>query len=115
VQGSLDDDQAEELVVVDLRGKSNMADALVIASARNPRHMRAMADHLKQRLKEAGAPAPPIEGLEQCIWVLVDAGDVIVHLFRPEMRRIYNLEKMWGAQLPEPKGSSSRSAPEGGA
>ncbi|MDX1483307.1 MAG: ribosome silencing factor [Alphaproteobacteria bacterium] len=101
IKRSLDDDLAEEVVVIDLAGKTTIADHMVIASGRNPRHIGAMAEHLKEKIKAAGLPSPPIEGLEQSEWVLIDGGDVIVHLFRPESRLLYNLEKMWGGQWNE--------------
>lgn len=100
IEQSLDDDQAEDVVVIDLEGKSSIADALVIASGRNGRHIAAMADHLRDKLKNAGYGESAIEGVPQCDWVLVDAGDVIVHLFRPEVRAFYNIEKMWGVEGP---------------
>lgn len=96
VEKSLDDDQADDVAVIDLTGKTAIADFMVIASGRNPRHITAMAEHLKEKIKATGAPSPPIEGLPAADWVLVDGGDIIVHLFRPETRKIYNLEKMWG-------------------
>ena len=74
---------------------------MVIASGRSTRQVGAMAEHLAQKLKEAGASRVSVEGMPQCDWVLIDGGDVIVHLFRPEIRRFYNLEKMWGEMLPE--------------
>jgi ribosome-associated protein len=95
----LDTDQAEDVTVIDLAGKSAMADYMVIASGRNPRHIGAMAEHLRERIKASSGRTPPIEGLATADWVLVDQGDVVVHLFRPEVRRLYNLEKMWGAVL----------------
>lgn len=100
IEKSLDDDQAEDIVIIDLEGKSSIADALVIASGRNGRHIAAMADHLRDILKNAGYGESAIEGVPQCDWVLVDAGDVIVHLFRPEVRAFYNIEKMWGVEGP---------------
>lgn len=96
---SLDDDQADNVVVIDLAGKSAMADYLVIASGRNPRHIGAMAQHLREKIKSAAGISPPIEGMTSAEWVLVDQGDVVVHLFRPETRKLYNLEKMWGDDL----------------
>lgn len=90
------------MVVVDLHGKSSIADYLVIASGRSQRQVASMAEHLERKLKGAGAPRVSIEGARQGDWVLIDGGDVIVHLFRPEIRRFYNLEKMWGMTLPEP-------------
>jgi len=102
VSQSLDDDKAEDIVVIDLHGKSSIADYLVIASGRSSRQVAAMADHLAHKLKEAGARRVAVEGARQGDWVLIDGGDLIVHLFRPEVRRFYNLEKMWGMTLPEP-------------
>jgi len=95
----LDDDQADNVAVIDLAGKSVMADYLVIASGRNPRHIGAMAQHLRDKIKSAAGVSPPVEGLNSAEWVLVDQGDVVVHLFRPETRQLYNLEKMWGAAI----------------
>lgn len=91
----LEDNKAENIVTIDLSGKSSLADYMVIASGRSSRHSMAMADHLAQKLKTPGSATPPIEGLPQADWVLIDAGDVIVHLFRPEVRTFYNLERMW--------------------
>lgn len=93
---SLDDDQAQEIVSIPLEGKSSIADHMVIASGRSTRQVAAMAQKLAERLKKAGRGSPRIEGLPAADWVLVDAGDVIVHLFRPEVRTFYNLERMWG-------------------
>lgn len=93
----LDDDQAQEIVCIDLRGKSPMADTMIVASGRSHRHVGALADHVLRALKEAGYGKARVEGLPHCDWVLIDAGDVIVHLFRPEVRAFYNLEKMWTA------------------
>ena len=92
----LEDDQAQDIVSIPLEGKSSIADHMVIASGRSTRQVAAMAQKLSQELKEAGGPSPPIEGLPAADWVLVDAGDVVVHLFRPEVRSFYNLERMWG-------------------
>jgi ribosome-associated protein len=94
VMQSLDDDQAQEVVSIPLAGKSNIADFMVIASGRSTRQVAAMAQKLAERIKEAGGSAR-IEGLTNADWVLIDAGDVIVHLFRPEVRSFYNLERMW--------------------
>lgn len=98
IEQSLDDDKGEDIVVIDLHGKSDIADFMVIASGRSTRQVAAMAEHLRDRIKQAGHGAPRVEGLTQGDWVLVDAGDVIVHLFRPEVRSFYNLEKMWQAE-----------------
>ena len=92
---SLDDDKAENIVTIDLEGRTALCDAAVIASGRSSRHVSAMAEHLARRLKESGYGTRPISGQAQGDWVLVDAGDVIVHLFRPEVRDYYDLEGMW--------------------
>ncbi len=94
VMQSLDDDQAQEVVSIPLAGKSNIADFMVIASGRSTRQVASMAQKLAERIKQAGGSAR-IEGLTNADWVLIDAGDVIVHLFRPEVRSFYNLERMW--------------------
>jgi ribosome-associated protein len=97
---SLDDDKAEDIVVIDLAGKTSIADYMVVASGRSSRQVGAMAEHLRDKLKTAGAHAVEVEGMAQADWVLIDAGDVIIHLFRPEVRTFYNLEKMWGVEPP---------------
>ncbi len=94
VLASLDDDKAEEVVAIDLRGRTSIADCMVVATGRSARQVGAMAEHLMEKLKAAGV-RPSSEGMPQCDWVLIDGGDVIVHLFRPEVRSFYNLEKMW--------------------
>ena len=94
---TLEDDKAEELVVIDLDGKSSVADQMIIASGRSVRHVGALADHILRKLKDIGAGRARVEGLPNADWVLIDAGDVIVHLFRPEVREFYNLERIWGA------------------
>ena len=91
----LDDDKAEDIVLIDLKGKSPMADAMIVASGRSHRHVGALADHILRALKETGHGKARVEGLPHCDWVLIDAGDVIVHLFRPEVRTFYNIEKIW--------------------
>ena len=103
VMNALDDDKAEDVVAIDLTGKSSVTDVMVIASGRSNRHVGAMADHLVRKLKDAGHGKVSIEGLKTCDWVLIDAGDVIVHLFRPEVRSFYDLEKMWSVS---PDGSA---------
>ena len=95
VTASLEDSKAEEVVAIDLRTKSALADHIVIASGRSNRHVSAVADHLLRDLKEAGFGSSKVEGLQNGDWVLIDAGDIIVHIFRPEVRSFYNLEKMW--------------------
>jgi len=92
---SLDDDQAQEVVSIPLEGKSSIADYMVIATGRSSRQVAAIAQKLAERVKHSGRASPQIEGLPAADWVLVDAGDVIVHLFRPEVRSFYNLERMW--------------------
>lgn len=99
VEQSLDDDKAFDIMTIDLRGKSSLADYMIIASGRSQRHVAATAGHLDDKLKEEGYGRPKVEGLPAGDWVLLDAGDVIVHLFRPEVREFYNLEKMWTADL----------------
>ena len=92
---SLDDDQAVEVVSIPLIGKSNIADHMVIASGRSSRQVASMANKLADKIKEARGRPPRLEGLPTADWVLIDADDVIVHLFRPEVRTFYNLERMW--------------------
>ena len=103
VESSLDDDKAENIVSIDLRGKSNIADYMVIASGRSSRQLAAMAQHLDEKLHKLGIKDVAVEGKTQGDWVLLDGGDIVVHLFRPEVREFYNLEKMWGAEMPEPE------------
>lgn len=95
VLASLEDDKAEDILAIDIRGKSSFADMLVIASGRSARHVGALADHVLRKLKEAGVKDVRVEGMPQADWVLVDAGDVVIHLFRPEVRAFYNIEKIW--------------------
>jgi len=97
ILASLDNMKAEDTVTIDLTGKSSIADTLVVASGRSNRHVGALADHVLKDLDEAGVPGLRVEGMPHCDWVLIDAGDVIVHVFRPEVRAFYNLEKMWAA------------------
>ena len=97
---SLDDDKAEDIVTIDLEGRSSLADSIVIANGRSQRHVGAIAEHLARRLKEAGYGTRPVDGLASGDWVLVDAGDVIVHIFRPEVRAYYDLEGMWSVKEP---------------
>lgn len=98
VTASLDDDKAEDVLVIDLRGRSSIADHMIIASGRSQRQVAAMAEHLTEKLKALGLGAS-VEGLAQGDWVLLDGGDVVVHLFRPEVRSFYNLERLWGATV----------------
>lgn len=97
---SLDDAKAVEVVALDLDGKAALADQMVIASGRSNRHVAAIAEQLVEKLKAGGKADLKIEGLPHCDWVLVDAGDVIVHIFRPEVRSFYNLEKLWSPDAP---------------
>ena len=98
---SLHDDKARDLITIDLKGKTSMTDFLVIASGASARHVAAMAEHLAGKVKDAGQGKVLTEGLARGDWVLLDAGDVVVHLFRPEVRAFYNIEAMWGAEAPK--------------
>ncbi len=100
VLDTLDDAKAEDVVCIDLKGKTSIGDHMVVASGRSQRHVGAVADQLIRRLKEKGYGRARVEGLPHADWVLIDAGDVIVHIFRPEVRDFYNLEKMWSADRP---------------
>ena len=91
----LDDDQAQEVVTIDLAGKSSIADYMVIASGRSTRQVASIAQKLAEKLKQNGYGPVKLEGLPAADWVLLDAGDIVVHLFRPEVRSFYNLERMW--------------------
>ncbi len=102
VLASLSDSKAEDITTIDIADKSTIGDHMVVASGRSHRHVGAIAEHLLQNLKDQGFGNARVEGLPQCDWVLIDAGDVIVHVFRPEVRSFYNLEKMWSAE-PAPK------------
>ena len=95
ILNSLDDDKAEDVLSIDLRGKSSLADYMIIASGRSNRHVGAICDKLIERLKAVSAGTPRSEGIENGDWALIDAGDIIVHVFRPEVRDFYALEKMW--------------------
>lgn len=110
IEQTLEDDQADGVAVIDLAGKTTFADYMIVASGRNTRHIGAMAMKLSEKLKQAGLRRVEMEGLEQADWVLVDAGDVIVHLFKPEVRTFYNIEKMWGLDLPAPSDAARLSA-----
>jgi ribosome-associated protein len=97
----LDDAKAEDVTSIDLDGKGAIADQMVIATGRSNRHISAIADQLTEKLKAAGFGNLRVEGVPQCDWVLVDSGDVVVHLFRPEVRSFYNLEKLWSPLAPD--------------
>jgi ribosome-associated protein len=95
VLSRLEDMKAEDIVTIDLSGKTSIADTMVVASGRSNRHVGAVADDVVEHLAKAGLKDTRVEGMPHCDWVLIDAGDVIVHVFRPEVRDFYNLEKMW--------------------
>lgn len=96
VMTTLEDSKAEDIVSIDLKGKTSIASYMVIASGTSQRHVAALAEHLEMKLKEAGFTST-VEGEEKADWVLIDAFDVIVHIFKPEVRDFYNLEKMWSS------------------
>jgi ribosome-associated protein len=98
----LDDAKAENIVTIDLNGKSSMGDFMVIATGRSDRHVNAIGDQILRNLKNEGHGTARAEGMPQCDWVVIDTGDIIVHLFRPEVREFYNLEKMWSGTLVAP-------------
>jgi ribosome-associated protein len=97
VLASLDDSKAEDIVSINIQGKSSLGDYMVVASGRSHRHVAAVSEHLITALKDAGFGYPRVEGLGNADWVLIDTGDIIVHVFRPEVREFYNIEKMWQA------------------
>lgn len=99
----LDDMKAEDTITIDLRGKSSITDYMVVTTGRVNRHVGAIAENVAKGLKEVGIEAPHVEGLANSDWVLIDSGDVIVHVFRPEVREFYNLEKMWTSEKPAKK------------
>lgn len=96
----LDEAKAEKVVDIDIKEKSSLGDYMVIATGRTDRHVGAIAEQLRTHLKDTGHDRVRVEGLSTCDWVVVDAGDIIVHIFRPEVRDFYNLEKMWSAERP---------------
>lgn len=100
ITSSLEGDKAIDIVAIDLRNKTILADYLVIATGRSQRHVGAVAERLIERLKESERRPVGVEGLPRCDWVLIDAGDVIAHVFRREVREFYNLEKMWSVEIP---------------
>lgn len=95
--------KAEDVTVIDLVGKTSLADAMIIASGRVNRHVASIADSLVEALKASGLPTPKVEGMPACDWVLIDTGDIIVHVFRPEVRQFYNIEKIWSVDSPHRK------------
>jgi ribosome-associated protein len=106
VLDGLDDMKAEDTVTIDLTGKSSIADTMVVTSGRSSRHVGSVADHVLDDLAKAGVRNARVEGMPHCDWVLIDAGDVIVHVFRPEARAFYNLEKMWAPAKPSGRRAS---------
>jgi len=100
IRESLDNSKAEDVVSIDLLGKTTLADVMFIATGRSNVHVGAIADHLAKACRAAGYPAPRVEGMPNCDWVLLDAGDAIVHIFKPDVRQFYNLEKLWSADRP---------------
>ena len=99
VKKSLDEDKAEKIVTLSLKGMTDIADYMLIANGSSRRHVGSMADHIQRKFKSTGLKTIKAEGLDNCDWVLIDAGEIIVHLFRPEVRDFYNLDKMWTLPL----------------
>jgi ribosome-associated protein len=97
----LDDAKAEDAIAIDLRGKTSIADHMIVASGRSDRHVGAIAEQIMARLKDEGFGTAKVEGMPLCEWVLIDAGDIIVHIFKPDIRSFYNLEKMWSGDRPD--------------
>jgi ribosome-associated protein len=106
VLASIDAMKAEDTITIDLTGKSSIADAMVVTSGRSNRQVGAIADRLLEDLRKSGVPDLRVEGMPHCDWVLIDAGDVIVHVFRPEVRAFYQLEKMWARGRPTARQAS---------
>ena len=102
VKSCLEDAKTEKLTIIDIKGKSALGDYMIVGSGRSHRHVGAIADHLLRDLKQKGFGTAKVEGLPNCDWVLIDTGDIIIHLFRPEVREFYSIEKMW--QIPEETG-----------
>lgn len=98
VLARLEDMKAEDTVSIDLTGKSSIGDYMVVTTGRSQRHVASVADHVIKDLEQSGVARVRVEGMQQADWVLIDAGDVIVHVFRPEVRAFYNLEKMWSGR-----------------
>ncbi|MBX7147151.1 MAG: ribosome silencing factor [Alphaproteobacteria bacterium] len=101
ITSCLEDNKAENITIIDLIGKTSIADFMVVANGTSTRHLISMADHLAVKLKGIHIFPVHIEGKDKAEWILIDAKDVIIHLFRPDTRNFYNLEKMWGEHLPE--------------
>lgn len=111
VKVTLDDGKAEDVVVIDLGGKTSIADYMVIACGTSQRHVGAMTNNLRERLKALGLGTVSVEGETHCDWVLLDAGDVVVHLFRPEVRTFYSLERLWGTPASAAPAAPAEAAP----
>ena len=96
----LDENSAQDVIKIDITGKSSVADYMIVASGRSNRHVNALADYVIKGLKDRDSAPMGVEGLDAADWVLIDAGDVVLHVFRPEVRAFYNLEKIWSVPLP---------------
>lgn len=107
IRASLDDMKAEETVEIDLRGRTSLADAMIVTSGRSSRQVGSIAERVLFALKQGGVRSLRVEGMPHNDWVLIDAGDVILHVFRPEVRGFYNLEKIWGADRPDERTAAS--------
>ena len=112
IQQILDKNSANDVIEIDIRGKSSIADYLIVASVRSNRHVSALADYVQRGLKDYGLKELGVEGQKASDWVLIDAGDVILHIFRPEVRVFYNLEKIWSVPLPDGLQGVAEQAPE---
>jgi ribosome-associated protein len=112
IKAVLEEHSALDILDINTRGKSSVADSMLIASGRSNRHVSALADYVRKDLKEIGHEPLAMEGAEKADWVLIDAGDVILHLFRPEVRVFYNLEKIWSLPLPESLQTLAEASPE---
>lgn len=108
IMAVLEDAKAEDTIAIDLAGKTSLADHMVIATGRSDRHVGAIAEQILSRLKDDGHGAARVEGMPLCEWVLIDAGDIIVHVFKPDVRAFYNLEKMWSGDRPEERHAEPR-------
>ncbi|MFA5592045.1 MAG: ribosome silencing factor [Micavibrio sp.] len=111
IEASLSDDKAQDIQIIDLRGHSALADYLVVASGTSTRHVASIAQKLCDRLSARGVKEVRTEGMTQANWVVVDTGDIIVHLFRPEVREFYNIEKMWSVTVPGSEGAAGIQSP----
>lgn len=111
IQHILDENSAQDVIEIDIRGKSSVADFMLVASGRSNRHVGALSDYVLRALKEKGHKDIGTEGQEGCDWVLIDVGDVILHIFRPEVRVFYNIEKIWSVPLPEALQNIAEEAP----